>query len=80
LATISASDISHIVVEVDAITRTIITIGGNVRNTVNKRIIHLDAEGYIDSASTWKVLDEELGNPEGPQSEFFALIKGSTSH
>jgi len=77
LATITASDISHsdIVVEVDTLTRTIVTIGGNVRNTVSKRIIHLDLEGYIDQASTWKVMDDEMGNPEGSQSEFFAIIR-----
>jgi hypothetical protein len=77
LATITASDISHsdIVVEVDTVTRAIVTIGGNVRNTVSKRIIYLDADGYIDRSSNWKVIDEAMGNPEGSQSEFFAIIK-----
>jgi hypothetical protein len=77
LATIKSSDISHsdIVVEVDTIGRTITTIGGNLCNTVSKRIIHLDADGYIDRASTWQVMDDEMGNPEGDQSEFFAIIK-----
>jgi hypothetical protein len=71
----TAADISHsdIVVEVD--TRTIVTIGGNVRNTVSKRVIHLNAEGYIDQVSAWKVLDEQMDNPEGGQSEFFAIIR-----
>lgn len=77
LSTITASDISHsdIVVEVDTVAKTIVTIGGNVRNTVSKRIIHLDSEGYIDTASTWRVIDDEMGYPEGSQSEFFAVIK-----
>jgi hypothetical protein len=77
LSTITASDISHsdIVVEVDTVRKAIVTIGGNVRNTVSKRIIYLDADGYIDRSSNWKVIDEAMGNPEGSQSEFFAIIK-----
>jgi hypothetical protein len=42
---------------------------------VSKRIIHLDAEGYIDRSVDWHLMDEEKGNPEGDQSEFFAIIK-----
>jgi hypothetical protein len=38
-------------------------------------MIHLDAEGYIDRTPHWQLLDDEMGNPEGNQSEFFAIIK-----
>ena len=77
LNTITATDISHsdIVVEVNKETRTIVTIGGNVRNTVNKRIIHLDADGYIERTAEWQITDDEVGNPAGSQYEFFAVIK-----
>ena len=80
LATIRSSDISHsdVVVEVDTVARTMITIGGNLNNTVSKRMIHLDANGYIDRAATWQIMDNEMGNPEGKQSEFFAIIKLGT--
>jgi hypothetical protein len=81
LATITSSDISHsdIVVEVDTVARTITTIGGNLNNTVSKRIIQLDQDGYINRTANWKLLDAEKGDPEGAQSEFFAVIKLQTA-
>jgi len=81
LSTIRSSDISHsdIVVETDPIARTITTIGGNLNNTVSKRIIHLDEDGFIDLNETWQLLDEQKGNPQGSQAEFFAVIKLSTA-
>jgi hypothetical protein len=81
LSTIRSSDISHsdIVVATDPIARTITTIGGNLNNTVSKRIIHLDEDGFIDLNETWQLLDEQKGNPQGSQAEFFAVIKLSTA-
>ena len=55
--------------------RTFVTIGGNLRNTVNKRIIRLDADGFIDRTANWLIPDTESDNPTGSQSEFFAIIK-----
>ncbi|MER3498844.1 MAG: hypothetical protein C4308_09545 [Chitinophagaceae bacterium] len=77
LKTISAYDISHgdIVVEVNKEKRTITTMGGNLLNTVSKRILYLDAEGFIDLGATWRIEDEDAGNPTGLQSEFFSVIK-----
>lgn len=77
LATIRASDISHsdIVVEVDTLTKTITTIGGNLLNTVSRRVVRLDTDGFIDSSLTWQLMDNDRGNPEGSQSEFFAVVK-----
>jgi hypothetical protein len=69
--------ISHcdIVVAVDTLARAIYTIGGNVNNTVSKRLVWLDERGRIDPKANWMILDEELGNKEGSQSEYFAVIK-----
>ena len=58
-----------------SVARTITTIGGNLCNTVSKRIIHLDPDGLINRMANWKLLDEEKETPEGNQSEFFAIIK-----
>ena len=77
LSTIRSSDISHsdIVVEVDSVAKTITTIGGNLCNTVSKRIVRLDSDGYIELTTNWQLIDDENKNPEGSQSEFFAIIK-----
>lgn len=77
LNSITSHDISHsdVVVEVDKINGYIVTIGGNLRNTVNKRIVYLDQDGFVDKTVAWRMPDEQAGNPAGRQEEFFALIK-----
>ena len=77
LNTINTNCISHcdIVVEVNKDAKTIVAVGGNVSQTVNKRIIQLDANGFIDASKKWRVPDEEDNNPEGPQTEIFGIIK-----
>lgn len=69
--------ISHcdIVVEVNREKGFITTIGGNVGQTVNKRIVWLDVNGFIDRSRNWQVVDEEEQNPEGSQKEIFGIIK-----
>jgi hypothetical protein len=77
LVSLQPTDISHcdIVVGTDRAARTITTIGGNLRNTVSKRIIYLDEWGFIDRGRNWKLLDAENQDPEGNQTDFFAIIK-----
>lgn len=77
LHTINSRDISHcdIVSEVNKEHSYIITIGGNVGQTVNKRIIWLDPNGFIDTTRNYRVQDLEEENPEGSQKEIFGIIR-----
>ncbi len=77
LQTINASCISHcdIVVEVNKAQGFITAIGGNICQTVSKRIVWLDDDGFIDTSKNWKVLNEEENNPEGSQRQIFGIIK-----
>lgn len=77
LQTITKANISHcdIVVEANKELGFITAIGGNVGQTVNKRIIWLNPAGFIDTARQWKVPDVAEEDPEGPQKEIFAVIK-----
>lgn len=74
--------ISHcdIVVEVNKEQGFIITIGGNVAQTVNKRMVWLDVNGYIDVSRNWQVMDEGEENPEGSQKEIFGIIKVNSNY
>jgi hypothetical protein len=82
MESINQKCISHcdIVVEVNKEQGFIITIGGNVGQTVNKRIVWLDANGFIDHSRNWQVQDAEEENPEGSQKEIFGVIKVSSSY
>ncbi len=75
--TIDPSCISHcdIVVEVNKEQGYIISIGGNVGQTVNKRMIWLDQSGFVDTTRNYKVLDAEEKDPEGSQKEIFGIIR-----
>ena len=77
MQTINQKCISHcdIVVEADKEKGFITTIGGNIGQTVNKRIVWLNANGLIDVSKNWQVLDDEDKNPEGSQKEIFGVIK-----
>jgi len=77
ITTINQKCISHcdIVVEVNKEKGFITTIGGNVGQTVNKRIVWIDANGYIDHSKNWQVMDDDEQNPEGSQKEIFGIIK-----
>jgi len=77
LQTINKNCISHcdIVVEVNKEKGFIVTVGGNVGQTVNRRIVWLDQHGYIDTSKKWQVTDAAENNPEGAQKEIFAVIK-----
>ena len=77
LQTINKNCISHcdIVVEVNKEKGFIVAIGGNVGQTVNKRIVWLDQYGYIDTSKNWQVTDAAENDPEGTQKEVFAIIK-----
>jgi hypothetical protein len=76
LQSIDTNCISHcdIVVAVNKEERTMITIGGNINQTVSKRIVYLDENGFIDTSKNWKVLDDEE-NLEGSQKQLFGVIK-----
>lgn len=77
LNTINENAVSHcdIIVEVNRAEGYIISIGGNVGQTVNKRLIRIDENGFIDTSKDYKVLDDEEKNPEGSQKEIFGIIK-----
>ncbi len=77
LNNISSGCISHcdIVVEVDTLARAIYTIGGNLSNTVSKRLVWLDEKGRIDKSANWVLLDPDLANKEGSQADYFAVIR-----
>jgi hypothetical protein len=63
-----------VIVEVNREMNMMVTIGGNLAQTVNKRIVWLDANGYIDPTREWVVIDDK--NPyKGPQHSIFAIIK-----
>jgi hypothetical protein len=82
LQTINDKCISHcdIIVEVNKEQGYIVSIGGNVGQTVNKRLIWLDDNGFIDTAKNYQVLDSEEKNPEGSQKEIFGIIKVNNSY
>ncbi len=82
LHSINKDCISHcdIVVELNREQGLITTIGGNVGQTVNKRIVWLDANGFIDGSKNWQVPDAEEENPEGSQKEIFGVIKVNGSY
>lgn len=77
LNTINENCMSHcdVVVEVNREQRYMVSIGGNVGQTVNKRIIWLDENGFVDAAKNYRVQDDQEKNPEGPQNEIFGLIR-----
>lgn len=77
LAGLRAGNISHcdIVVEVDTLNRCLYTIGGNLNNSVTRRMICLDENGFIDRTANWQLLDEPLLARSGSQDEFFAVVK-----
>lgn len=77
LHSIKKECISHcdIVTEVNRESRYIITIGGNVGQTVNKRLVWLDENGFIDVTRNYQVQDPEENNPEGSQKEIFGIIR-----
>lgn len=77
LHSINPESISHcdIVTEVNKESRYIVTIGGNVGQTVNKRIVWLDESGFIDTSKNYQVQDAEEENPEGSQRQIFAVIR-----
>ncbi|MCE3281697.1 MAG: hypothetical protein K0Q66_434 [Chitinophagaceae bacterium] len=65
-----------VVVEVNREMNMMITIGGNLAQTVNKRIVWLDVNGHVDAGREWMVMDDE--NPyKGGQEDIFAIIKVS---
>lgn len=66
---------SDIVVEVDRQNRTITTIGGNINNTVHKRVIKLNENGFIDRKADWSIPGEKQFNSCGSQHDYFAIIK-----
>jgi len=77
LKNISNGCISHcdIVVEVDTLAKAVYTIGGNLNNTVAKRLVWLNEKGLVNRSSSWVLIDEDLGNKEGDQKEYFAIIR-----
>lgn len=77
LQTINSKCISHcdIVVETNREKGYIVAIGGNVGQTVNKRIVWLNSEGFVDPSKNWMVTDEAENNPEGSQREIFGIIR-----
>lgn len=81
LQTLQPGYISHcdIVVETNREKGFIVAVGGNVGQTVNKRIVWLDANGYVDHSRNYQVLDAEENNPEGPQKEIFGIIRVDAS-
>jgi hypothetical protein len=82
LQTINDNCISHcdIVVEVNREQGYMVSIGGNVGQTVNKRITWLDENGFIDTAKNYRVMDDEEKNPEGSQKEIFAIIRVNSNY
>jgi hypothetical protein len=77
LYSINSECISHcdIVTEVNKERGYLVTIGGNVGQTVNKRIVWLDEKGFIDTSRNYQVQDLEEENPEGSQKQIFGVIK-----
>jgi hypothetical protein len=77
LHSINKDCISHcdIVTELNRESGYIVTVGGNVGQTVNKRIVWLNADGFIDTERNYRVDDLEEENPEGSQKEIFGVIK-----
>lgn len=75
--TINTTCISHcdIVVKVNKEQGYIVSIGGNVGQTVNKRMIWLDENGFIDTSRNYRVLDSAENDPEGSQQEIFGIIR-----
>lgn len=80
--TINENCISHcdIVVEVNKEQGYLVSIGGNVGQTVNKRIVWLDQNGFIDGAKNYRVQDDEEKNPEGSQKEIFGIIRVNNNY
>lgn len=82
---IRCGNISHcdIVVEVDRNLRRLITIGGNVDNRVARRVVHLDANGFIDPTMSWAILPVSgswcTKTRCGSQSEYMGVIKVRTT-
>lgn len=77
LTTLSRDCISHcdIVLEVDTLNGIITTIGGNVRNRVNKTLVYLTKNGFIDKDGPFITTDENGLLMAGDQREYFAVIR-----
>ncbi len=77
LYSISSGCISHcdIVVEVDTLAKAVYTIGGNLNNTVAKRLVWLNEKGLVNKSATWLLIDEDWENKEGEQKDYFAIIR-----
>ncbi|HEX6914780.1 MAG TPA: DUF2272 domain-containing protein [Chitinophagaceae bacterium] len=77
LQSINPMSVSHcdIVVETNKEKGYLVCIGGNVGQTVNKRIVWLNAAGLIDTARNWQVQDPQEEYPEGSQKEMFGVIR-----
>lgn len=84
LASIRCGETSHcdIIVEVDRERRRITTIGGNVDNRVARRIVRLDAQGFIDTTQLWEIENAGSRQPspsKRSQEQYFAIIKVRTN-
>jgi hypothetical protein len=81
LDSLAAGHISHcdIIVEVDRTQNALITIGGNVVNSVRKRRIFLTAQGFVDTSRQWEIFEGATVVERGSQQVYFALIKVRTN-
>lgn len=84
LNSIVCEDLAHcdIVEAVYRKSRQMITIGGDVDNRVARRVVHLNAQGFIDTMKRWEI--DNAGKRQPPpfyssQDQYFAIIKVRTS-
>lgn len=84
LNSIVCEDLAHcdIVEAVYRKSRQMITIGGDVDNRVARRVVHLNAQGFIDTMQHWEI--DNAGKRQPPpfyssQDQYFAIIKVRTS-
>lgn len=77
LASIRCGNFSHcdIIVEVDRTNLSMVTVGGNVSQRVARRVIRLNADGFVDPTRIWQI----EGGGRGSQRDYYALIKVRTS-
>jgi hypothetical protein len=77
LSSLCSSCISHcdIVLEVDTLNGIITTIGGNVKNRVNKTLVYVNRDGFIDIKCPSITTDKNGFLVAGNQQEYFAVIR-----
>jgi hypothetical protein len=79
LSSLCSTCISHcdIVLEVDTLNGIITTIGGNIKNRVNRTLVYVNRDGFIDKDCHFIITDENGLLVAGDQRDYFAVIRMS---